>query len=193
MISSRKTLAAVSAVLVAGGTVAFMQTRLYRRSHKSGENGENSSQNGICNQPVHGARPTRKGLRSLHYLAATLLSQMGPNGMRNLMGLVAIAVSSVLLCPSLFLVDCMLSSFSLFTTALSCTCRKIYLWIRLVLSIFGLGMCWSNFHSPLTLSANTYIKSSPFFYPKGSSYLGSLVELLIFNKPSNKLMLYTGK
>ncbi|XP_042458398.1 ABC transporter D family member 1 isoform X2 [Zingiber officinale] len=69
-----------------------MQTRLYKRSHKSGEKGENSSQNGICNQPVQVARPTRKGLRSLHYLAATLLSQMGPNGMRNLMGLVAIAV-----------------------------------------------------------------------------------------------------
>ncbi|KAG6525506.1 hypothetical protein ZIOFF_015462 [Zingiber officinale] len=95
--SRRRTLAAVSAVLVAGGTVAFMQTRLYRRSHKSGEKGENSSQNGICNQPFQVARPTRKGLRSLHYLAATLLSQMGPNGMRNLMGLVAIAVSSVLL------------------------------------------------------------------------------------------------
>ncbi|RRT75598.1 hypothetical protein B296_00031054 [Ensete ventricosum] len=97
---SRRTLAAVSAVLVAGGTVAYMQSHRCRRIPKSEEsssrttsreNGESSSRNGVSDPPVRVARPGRKGLRSLHVLAAILLSRMGANGIWNLMALVTTA------------------------------------------------------------------------------------------------------
>ncbi|CAL9173750.1 unnamed protein product [Musa hybrid cultivar] len=98
---SRRTLAAVSAVLVAGGTVAYIQSHRHRKIPKSEEssnhtisreNGESMSRNGVSDHPVRVARPGRKGLRSLHILAAILLSRMGANGIWNLMALVTTAV-----------------------------------------------------------------------------------------------------
>ncbi|CAL9054400.1 unnamed protein product [Musa banksii] len=98
---SRRTLAAVSAVLVAGGTFAYMQSRQSRislNSHDSlnhitsRENEESLSQNSVNDQLVRPARQRRKGMRSLHALAAILLSRMGPNGMHNLLFLVTTAV-----------------------------------------------------------------------------------------------------
>ncbi|WOL18839.1 ABC transporter D family member 1-like [Canna indica] len=99
--SRRKTLAAVSAVVVAGGTYAYMQSRQCRRLPKSGnssndtasrEIGESLSQNGPNDQSVQTTRSKRKGLKSVHVLAAVLLSRMGPNGTRNLILLVTTAV-----------------------------------------------------------------------------------------------------
>lgn len=114
VVLSRRTLAAVSAVLVAGGTVAYIQSHRCRKIPKSEEssnhtisreNGESLSRNGVSDHPVRVARSGRKGLRSLHVLAAILLSRMGTNGIWNLMALVTTAVS--FFCY-VFVADCLL-------------------------------------------------------------------------------------
>lgn len=102
MVSNRRTLALVSGVLVAGGTVAYMQSRWHGRSSRPGSSAnlstlgkdkESLSQNGVDDTSIRTARRKKRGLRSLHVLAEMLLSQMGPIGMRNLMALVATVVS----------------------------------------------------------------------------------------------------
>lgn len=102
MLSNRRTVALVSGVLVAGGTLAYMQSRWHSSSLKQesssnisipGKNKENLSQNGTDDKSIRTSRRKNRGLRSLHVLAQILLSQMGPMGMRNLMALVATVVS----------------------------------------------------------------------------------------------------
>ncbi|XP_008781581.2 ABC transporter D family member 1-like [Phoenix dactylifera] len=96
--SRRRTLALVSGVLVAGGTVAYMQSRWLSRSGRPGssanlstlgKNKESLIQNGVDDKSIRTPRQKKRGLRSLHVLAAILLSQMGSVGMRNLMALAA--------------------------------------------------------------------------------------------------------
>ncbi|KAJ6806420.1 ABC transporter D family member 1 [Iris pallida] len=92
--SRRKTLAAATGILVAGGAVAYVRSRQLNKSIRPDPSGPapvSNSQNGISNNPV---KRTRKkgGLRSLHVLAAILLSQMGRSGMRNLLALVVTVV-----------------------------------------------------------------------------------------------------
>ncbi|XP_042419825.1 ABC transporter D family member 1-like isoform X2 [Zingiber officinale] len=96
--SRRRMLAAVSAVLVASGTVAYMQSCRNRRRLLKTENSANCttssetvkslSLNSAGDQQVHNARQRRKGLGSLRALASVLLSSMGPNGRHYLMALV---------------------------------------------------------------------------------------------------------
>lgn len=96
-------LAAVSAVLVASGTVAYMQSCRNRRRLLKTENSANCttssetvkrlSLNSAGDQRVHNARQRRKGLGSLRALASILLSSMGPNGRHYLMALVTTVVS----------------------------------------------------------------------------------------------------
>lgn len=103
-------LAAVSAVLVAGGTVAYMQSccnriRLLKTENSancttSSETEKSLSLNSAGDQQVHNARQRRKGLGSLHALASILLSSMGPNGRHYLMALVTTVVSILTVsCP----------------------------------------------------------------------------------------------
>ncbi|XP_072974928.1 ABC transporter D family member 1 [Typha angustifolia] len=99
--SRRRTFALVSTALLAGGTIAYMQSRQHKRSARqessnglcATDNGEESlSQNGIEGKSVRATKQRRGGLRSLHVLAAILLKQMGPMGMRNLVALGATVV-----------------------------------------------------------------------------------------------------
>ncbi|KAG1328078.1 hypothetical protein COCNU_01G020120 [Cocos nucifera] len=102
--ANRRTFAVVTSVLVAGGTVAYVQLRLRSRSMRSdssvshsasGVSKENFIQNGVNVNSIKRASATLKsgGLRSLHVLSAILLSQVGPVGMRNLLALVVTASS----------------------------------------------------------------------------------------------------
>lgn len=100
--ANRRTLAIVTGVLVAGGTVAYVQLHLRSRSMRSdssvshpasGVSKDNLIQNGVNVNSIKKATLKRGGLRSLHVLSAILLSQMGPMGMRNLLALVVTAVS----------------------------------------------------------------------------------------------------
>lgn len=98
--SRRKTLAAVTSILVTGGTVAYLRSR--NRSAKfessditnfaAGQSNENVIQNGVDDKSINKSRRKGSGLRSLQVLAAILLSQMDNKGMRNLLALVATVV-----------------------------------------------------------------------------------------------------
>ncbi|ONK71128.1 uncharacterized protein A4U43_C04F5000 [Asparagus officinalis] len=99
--SRRRTLVTVTGALVAGGTVAYLRSRHQKRlirpdssaSDVASESGKGKlSQNGVDDKSIRKSRRKRSGLKSLHVLAAILLSQMGRNGMRNLMALVATVV-----------------------------------------------------------------------------------------------------
>lgn len=97
----RRAVIIVTGVLVAGGTVAYVQSRQRSRSLRSdltfiqpasGDCKENLSQNGVNENPIKKATGKGGALRSLHVLSAILLSQIGPTGKRNLLSLVVTAV-----------------------------------------------------------------------------------------------------
>ncbi|KAK4791470.1 hypothetical protein SAY86_031883 [Trapa natans] len=97
--SRRKTLLLATSVLVAGGTAAYMQSRLSHRTAKSanhynGINDENGKLESVDKDNASIKRSTKKrsGLRSLQVLTAILLSKMGQSGARDLLALVAIVV-----------------------------------------------------------------------------------------------------
>lgn len=98
--SRRRTLAAVTGILITGGAVAYLRGRHQKKLIRpdpcttvaSGNTKESLSQNGIDDKSVRKSRGKRSGLRSLNALAAILLSQMGRRGMRNLLALVATVV-----------------------------------------------------------------------------------------------------
>lgn len=99
---NRRTVALVSGALLAGGTLAYMQSRHHKRSSRPnssndvsapGINEDSLNQNGVDSKPIRAARRKKSGLRSLHVLAAILLKQIGPMGMRCLLSLVTTVVS----------------------------------------------------------------------------------------------------
>lgn len=93
--SRRRTLAAAAGILVAGGAFAYMRSRHQSTSRRQGPSAlahVNNVQNGVHDNSVRRATRKRGGLRSLHVLAAILLSQMGRSGMRNLLALLATGV-----------------------------------------------------------------------------------------------------
>lgn len=97
--SRRRTLAVATGILVAGGTAAYMQSRLLTRaknpdSHdaESAIDKEKSNKTDEKNNFVKKSRVKKGGLRSLKVLAAILLSQMGQMGARNLLTLVGIVI-----------------------------------------------------------------------------------------------------
>ncbi|KAK9272001.1 hypothetical protein L1049_002370 [Liquidambar formosana] len=100
--SRRKTLLVASGILVAGGTAAYMQSRLSCKNYDSfghyngiSDNEEKPDQGEkevASDKIVKKKRQKKGGLRSLQVLAAILLSHMGQMGARDLLALVAIVV-----------------------------------------------------------------------------------------------------
>lgn len=104
--SCRKSLLLASGILVAGGTAAYMQSRL--RNNRSGAFGQCNGPGGLAegsendiskNSVSKGKKKNKNALRSLQVLAAILLSQMGRRGARDLLALVSVVVS--------FFIDCL--------------------------------------------------------------------------------------
>ena len=95
----RKTLAAVSGALIAGGTLAYTQSGRWKRQQKENSctNGNAHTKHRIGHDGTDGklVKPRKKksGLKSLHFLAAILLKKIGPNGSNYLLGLIITAVS----------------------------------------------------------------------------------------------------
>ncbi|XP_042507671.1 ABC transporter D family member 1-like [Macadamia integrifolia] len=97
--SRRRTLAVATSILVAGGTSAYMHSRLRSRSGKPGCSDrysepaidkEKSSKVDVNDTVVKKTRLKKGGLHSLKVLAEILLSQMGQRGASDLLTLVAI-------------------------------------------------------------------------------------------------------
>ncbi|XP_042485644.1 ABC transporter D family member 1 [Macadamia integrifolia] len=97
--SRRRTLALATSILVAGGTAAYMRSRLQSRRGKPGSsnhyseaaiNKEKSSEVDANDKVVKKTRLKKGGLRSLKVLTAILLSRMGQRGARDLLALVSI-------------------------------------------------------------------------------------------------------
>ncbi|WVZ67270.1 hypothetical protein U9M48_016375 [Paspalum notatum var. saurae] len=99
--SRRRTLAVVSGVLLAGGTLAYAQSARRKKHQESNScsdanshsknNKERTSPNGVDTKLVK-TRKKKNGLQSLHFLAAILLKKIGPNGTNYLLGLIITAV-----------------------------------------------------------------------------------------------------
>ncbi|ERN14929.1 hypothetical protein AMTRI_Chr02g213560 [Amborella trichopoda] len=95
--SGRRTLAVASAVLVAGGTAAYMQSRRRDRNVQHNALGPDTDRETLAqvgSNDSNISRSTRKrgGLKSLHVLARILLSNMGRKGVHNLLALVSVVV-----------------------------------------------------------------------------------------------------
>lgn len=86
--------------MVAGGTAAYVQSRLNHKKHDSlghynGLNDNEETMEKVVMNDHKLKKPPRKkgGLKSLQVLAAILLSEMGQMGVRDLLALVSIVVS----------------------------------------------------------------------------------------------------
>lgn len=86
--------------MVAGGTAAYVQSRLNHKKHDSlghynGLNDNEETTEKVVMNDHKLKKPPRKkgGLKSLQVLAAILLSEMGQMGVRDLLALVSIVVS----------------------------------------------------------------------------------------------------
>ncbi|KAK7311131.1 hypothetical protein RJT34_09056 [Clitoria ternatea] len=97
--SRRKTLLLASGIVIAGGTAAYMQSRLRANKHDLFNhcNGHNNDKEVTEEEVVKGTTASKNkqkkgGLKSLQVLAAILLSEMDQFGVRGLLSLVAIAV-----------------------------------------------------------------------------------------------------
>ncbi|KNA13617.1 hypothetical protein SOVF_115030 [Spinacia oleracea] len=97
--SRRKSLLLATGILVAGGTAAYMQSRLsHKRTDSIGHcNGPGSltegSENDVSKLTAYkGKKQKKNALRSLQVLAAILLSHMGRRGARDLLALVSVVV-----------------------------------------------------------------------------------------------------
>ncbi|XP_043708292.1 ABC transporter D family member 1-like [Telopea speciosissima] len=97
--SRRRALALASSILVAGGTAAYMRSRLRSRSGNPGSSDhysepaidkEKSSQVDVNDTVVRKTRVKKRGLSSLKVLTAILLSRMGQRGTSDLLALVTI-------------------------------------------------------------------------------------------------------
>ncbi|XP_034202477.1 ABC transporter D family member 1 isoform X1 [Prunus dulcis] len=99
MASRRKTLLLATGIVVAGGTVAYVQSRLSHKKHDAighynGLNDNEETTEKVVTNDHKLKKPPRKkgGLKSLQVLAAILLSEMGQMGVRDLLALVSIVV-----------------------------------------------------------------------------------------------------
>ncbi|KAI5343957.1 hypothetical protein L3X38_011833 [Prunus dulcis] len=99
MASRRKTLLLATGIVVAGGTVAYVQSRLNHKKHDAighynGLNDNEETTEKVVTNDHKLKKPPRKkgGLKSLQVLAAILLSEMGQMGVRDLLALVSIVV-----------------------------------------------------------------------------------------------------
>lgn len=96
----RKSLLLATGIIVAGGTAAYVHSRVRSKQsnsfgHCNGhENGSKKSDE-LVSSGNSEKRTTQKksGLKSLQVLAAVLLSEMGTKGAKDLFAMVAIAVS----------------------------------------------------------------------------------------------------
>lgn len=96
----RKTLLLATGIVVAGGTAAYVQSRLNHKKlafhgHYNGLNdSEEITEKALLNDHKLKKPPRKKGgLKSLQVLAAILLSEMGQMGVRDLLSLLSIVVS----------------------------------------------------------------------------------------------------
>ncbi|XP_057541613.1 ABC transporter D family member 1-like isoform X1 [Amaranthus tricolor] len=97
--SRRKSLLLASGILVAGGTVAYMQSRSSRKQCDSfkdcngpGSSTEDSEIDNSSTTIYKGRPPKKNALSSLQVLVATLLSQMGRRGTHDLLALVSVVI-----------------------------------------------------------------------------------------------------
>ncbi|XP_034202354.1 ABC transporter D family member 1-like isoform X2 [Prunus dulcis] len=100
MASRRKTLLLATGIVVAGGTVAYVQSRLSHKKHDAighynGLNDNEETTEKVVTNDHKLKKPPRKkgGLKSLQVLAAILLSEMGQMGVRDLLALVSIVAT----------------------------------------------------------------------------------------------------
>lgn len=98
LLSHRKTLLLATGILVAGGTAAYVQSRLSCRkpdsfSHLNGVDDANENSKVFRDNNVKKTTQKKGALKSLQVLAGVLLSEMGKMGMRDLLALAAIVVS----------------------------------------------------------------------------------------------------
>ncbi|KAL3681209.1 hypothetical protein R1sor_024165 [Riccia sorocarpa] len=143
----RRALALATAVLVAGGGLAYSQMGVGRRSKsptpESLANG-GTSEAEVVRGSEKPARPTRVrqrkgGMRSVKILAGILLSQMGTHGMRTLLSLAGIAVLRTALSNRLARVQGLL-----FRAAFL---RRVTLFLRLITENLVLCLLQSTFYS----------------------------------------------
>lgn len=97
----RKTLLFATGVALVGGTAAYLQSRCKNKKASSFDhyNGHDGNEERSINMATKGSKVKKSthktgGLKSLHALAAILLSKMGKNGAMNLLSLLGIVVSS---------------------------------------------------------------------------------------------------
>ncbi|XP_065875932.1 ABC transporter D family member 1 [Euphorbia lathyris] len=89
--SRRKSLLLATGIIVAGGTAAYVQSRFScKRSDSFGHHNGHEDDNDISDKLV--TKEKKGSLKSLHVLAAVLLSEMGNSGARGLFSMIAIAV-----------------------------------------------------------------------------------------------------
>lgn len=97
--SRRKTLLFATGVALVGGTAAYLQSRCKNKKASSFDhcNGHDGNEERSINMTTKGSKVKKSthktgGLKSLHALAAILLSKMGKNGAMNLLSLLGIVV-----------------------------------------------------------------------------------------------------
>ncbi|KAI4383483.1 hypothetical protein MLD38_009316 [Melastoma candidum] len=97
--SRRKVLLVGTGILIAGGTAAYVQSRVRQtkpnsHGHQNGIDDDNGKPHKVGENLVNGNKSTRKksGLKSLRVLTAILLSKMGQIGARDLLSIVAVVV-----------------------------------------------------------------------------------------------------
>ena len=112
----RKTLLLATGIVVAGGTAAYVQSRLSSKKHDSFahytglDNYKGNAQVAATDNNLNKNSNKKGGLKSLKVLAAILLSRMGQMGARDLLSLVAIVVIYLFLSQNQF-IHCPLLSF----------------------------------------------------------------------------------
>ncbi|KAM1175712.1 hypothetical protein ACFX19_028673 [Malus domestica] len=99
MASRRKTLLLATGIVVAGGTAAYVQSRLNHKKHgfhghyNGLDDSEETTERAMLSDHKLKKPPRKKGgLKSLQVLAAILLSEMGQMGVRDLLSLLSIVV-----------------------------------------------------------------------------------------------------
>ncbi|TQE00282.1 hypothetical protein C1H46_014114 [Malus baccata] len=97
MASRRKTLLLATGIVVAGGTAAYVQSRLNHKKHgfhghyNGLDDSEETTERAMLSDHKLKKPPRKKGgLKSLQVLAAILLSEMGQMGVRDLLSLLSI-------------------------------------------------------------------------------------------------------
>jgi hypothetical protein len=93
IIFGRRALALVSGAVLAGGTVAYMQSRYRARARRrESSNHALTPADESVREGLTSRRKKKSGLKSLHILAAILLKRIGQKGTINLFSLAVAAV-----------------------------------------------------------------------------------------------------